>query len=75
MASAKPSSLPLAVGYLSHLAADLLTPAGLRLAWPLPHRTAIPLCRTGSLIEPLFVAGLLIWTAAAILGLHPPRYF
>src|ERR1700709_2628205 len=25
----------LAVGYLSHLAADMLTPKGLRLAWPL----------------------------------------
>jgi inner membrane protein len=68
-------ALPLVVGYLSHLAADLLTPAGLRLAWPLSHRTAIPLCRTGSIIEPVFVAGLLIWTGAAILRLHPPRYF
>ena len=39
---------PLAVGYLSHLAADLLTPRGLRLAWPLPQGFAVPLCRTGS---------------------------
>jgi inner membrane protein len=67
--------LPLAVGYLSHLAADLLTPAGLRLAWPLPHRTAIPLCRTGSLMEPLIVIGLLIWTGASVIGLHSARNF
>jgi inner membrane protein len=60
---------PVSVGYLSHLAADLLTPAGLRLAWPLSRRTAIPICRTGSPAEPLIVAGLLIWIGAAIMGL------
>jgi LexA-binding, inner membrane-associated putative hydrolase len=42
---------PLVIGYLSHLAADLLTSSGLRLAWPLPQRQAITLCRTGSLSE------------------------
>jgi len=38
---------PLAVGYLSHLAADLLTSGGLRLAWPLRRTWALPLCKTG----------------------------
>lgn len=52
---------PLVVGYLSHLGADLLTPAGLRLAWPLRGTYALPLCRTGSPFEPLVVALVLSW--------------
>jgi inner membrane protein len=47
---------PLVVGYLSHLVGDLLTPGGLRLAWPLRGTWALPLCRTGSAFEPLVVA-------------------
>ena len=60
---------PLVVGYLSHLLADLLTPGGLPLAWPLRRRFSLPLCRTGSLLEPLIVAGLVLGTAAATFGL------
>jgi inner membrane protein len=52
---------PLVVGYLSHLAADLLTPGGLRLTWPLKGTWALPLCRTGSAFEPLVVALVLSW--------------
>jgi inner membrane protein len=52
---------PLVVGYLSHLAADLLTPGGLRLAWPLKRSFSFPLCRTGSPFEPLVVAVALSW--------------
>jgi inner membrane protein len=52
---------PLVVGYLSHLAADLLTPGGLRLAWPLKGTWALPLCRAGSPFEPLVVALMLSW--------------
>ncbi len=51
--------VPLAIGYLSHLAADMLTPAGLRLAWPLRARQSLPLCRTGSLGEFLIVTALI----------------
>ncbi|MBV1799810.1 metal-dependent hydrolase [Siccirubricoccus sp. G192] len=47
---------PLVVGYLSHLLGDLLTPGGLRLAWPFRGTWALPLCRTGSPFEPLVVA-------------------
>lgn len=47
---------PVVVGYLSHLLADLLTPGGLRLAWPLRGTWALPLCRSGSPFEPLVVA-------------------
>ena len=58
---------PLTVGYLSHLAADLLTPRGLRLAWPLRTTWAFPLCRTGSPFEPLIVALVLFWAGSGTL--------
>jgi inner membrane protein len=48
----------LAVGYLSHLAADMLTPRGLRLAWPLRKTWGLPLCRTGSPAETLIVVAV-----------------
>lgn len=55
----------LTIGYLSHLAADMLTPRGLRLAWPFPGTWSFPLCRTGSptenLIVLLLVAGIGLW--------------
>ena len=61
---------PLVVGYLSHLAADLLTTSGVRLAWPSPRRQAIPLCRTGSLGESIIVTGVALWSGATMLRLH-----
>jgi inner membrane protein len=61
---------PLVIGYLSHLAADLVTPAGLRLAWPLAARQALPLCRTGGFAEPLIVALLLGLVAARMAGIQ-----
>lgn len=48
----------LAVGYLSHLAADMLTPQGLPLTWPFRRNWGFPLCRTGSITEPVIVAAL-----------------
>jgi inner membrane protein len=56
---------PLVVGYLSHLLADLLTPGGLRLAWPMKGVWSLPLCRTGSAFEPLVVALMLSWAWGA----------
>lgn len=56
----------LAIGYLSHLAADMLTPRGLRLAWPLRQTWGVPVCRTGSPAEAMIVLGLvcgLVWWA------------
>jgi inner membrane protein len=50
------------VGYLSHLAADMLTPQGLRLAWPFRKTWCVPLCRTGSPAEPVIVLLLLAVT-------------
>jgi inner membrane protein len=58
---------PLIVGYLSHLAADLLTTSGLRLTWPSPKRQAIGLCRTGSIAETVIVAGVAIVTGFHVL--------
>jgi inner membrane protein len=55
----------LSVGYLSHLAADMLTPQGLRLMWPLRGTWGFPVCRTGSPAEPVIVlavaCGLVLW--------------
>ncbi|GAA0589523.1 hypothetical protein GCM10009416_30110 [Craurococcus roseus] len=61
---------PVVVGYLSHLLADLLTPGGLRLAWPLRGTWALPLCRSGSPFEPLVVA--LVLSVAAWSALPDP---
>ncbi|WP_428536308.1 metal-dependent hydrolase [Rhodopila sp.] len=54
----------LAIGYLSHLAADMLTPRGLRLAWPLRRTWGLPLCRADSAMEAVVVtavAGGMAW--------------
>jgi inner membrane protein len=48
----------LVIGYMSHLAADMLTPRGLRLAWPLPGTFGVPLCRTDSGMEPVLVTAM-----------------
>ena len=48
----------LAVGYLSHLAADMLTPRGLRLAWPLRKTWGLPLCRADSGMEAAVVTAV-----------------
>ena len=49
---------PLALGYLSHLAADALTPSGVPLLWPLKQRFGIGLCSTGGIVEWMVVAAL-----------------
>ena len=58
----------LVVGYCSHLAADMLTPRGLRLAWPLRRSWGLPLCRTGSAAEPLIVFTLVCITLWRLLA-------
>jgi inner membrane protein len=42
---------PLAVGYLSHVLGDCLTPSGVPMLWPSRRRFRIPLFRTNSLAE------------------------
>jgi inner membrane protein len=65
----------LAVGYLSHLAADMLTPQGLPLAWPSRKTWALPVCRTGSTTEPaivlILVSGVIWWIVAHGAGRGP----
>ena len=56
-----------AVGYLSHLAADMLTPSGLRLAWPLRKTCGVPLYNTGSATEAVIVAGLCVLAGCVLL--------
>jgi inner membrane protein len=76
----------LAIGYLSHLAADMLTPRGLRLAWPLRRTWGLPVCRTGSPMETIIVILLVCGIAWSLLhaagrvgglpfkGMHWPNY-
>jgi len=64
----------LAVGYLSHLAADMLTPRGLRLAWPLRRTWSLPICRTGSPMEGAIVfllACAIVWWFLAFGWVRP----
>jgi inner membrane protein len=62
----------LIVGYLSHLAADMLTPQGLRLAWPLRRTWGLPLCRTDSAMEPVIVTVMAGGVAVWLLHHHTP---
>lgn len=72
----------LAVGYASHLAADMLTPQGLPLTWPLRLTWRVPICRTGSRMEAVVVAAIVggvgwwflaRWPWMRWLGAHWPR--
>lgn len=49
---------PIIIGYLSHLAADSLTPSGVPLLWPWKRRFTLNLCQTGSFTEIIVVAGI-----------------
>lgn len=60
-------TVPLAVGFASHLGADLLTPAGVRPFWPWRRRFALPFCRTGSPAEQAIVLVLVTWLAIRLL--------
>lgn len=65
---------PVAVGYLSHLAADALTPSGVPLLWPSRRRFTLGLCETGSATEIGLVALIVLaggWAAGVDLG-HVP---
>lgn len=65
------TAAPIAVGYLSHLAADALTPSGVPLLWPNRQRFSLNLCKTGSVVEILLVAALVAaggWAAGVDLG-------
>lgn len=65
-----PYAIPFVVGYLSHLAGDLITPAGLALMWPLRRRRtfALPIMKTGSFLEQVFVTLTAGWMFARAFG-------
>lgn len=68
------AAAPVAVGYLSHLAADALTPSGVPLLWPSRRRFTVNLCSTGSLTEVALVAAVAVlagWTAGVDLTRVP----
>ncbi len=55
------------VGYLSHLAGDMMTNSGVPLFWPVKSRIALPLFSTGGAVEWLVRIGLialLFWLLA-----------
>lgn len=66
---------PVVVGYLSHLAADGLTPSGVPLLWPSKRRFTLNWCVTGSWIEMGLVAvvAVLAGWAAEVDFAHLPR--
>lgn len=65
---------PIAIGYLSHLMADSLTPSGVPFLWPSRRRFTLGLCETGSAMEIALVAGIVMaggWAAGVDLS-HVP---
>lgn len=58
---------PIVIGYLSHLVGDMLNKSGVPLFWPAKNRFAIPVFKTGGLIESivrLALIGALFWMVA-----------
>lgn len=68
-----PLTLPFLIGYMTHLAGDMLTPAGLPLLWPLKRRRtfSLPIMKTGGFSEQLTVTVLAGWM---ISGLFPGHW-
>ncbi len=64
------ATAPVAVGYLSHLAADALTPSGVPLLWPSRRRFSLNLVETGSTAEIGLVAALAV-VAGLASGIDP----
>ncbi|RUQ75676.1 metal-dependent hydrolase [Azospirillum doebereinerae] len=61
---------PFLVGYIMHLAGDLLSPAGLPLLYPLKRRRtfALPIIKTGGFSEQLVVVLLCGWLISGLFG-------
>lgn len=56
---------PLIIGYLSHLAGDMLTNSGVPLLWPFQRKFVIPIFNTGGIIEwfvRLAIGTYVVWT-------------
>lgn len=59
--------LPAALGYLSHLLLDALTPGGVPLLWPRSGKVSLPLLKTGGLFERLVFLPVLAAAIAMII--------
>ncbi|MBP2231335.1 inner membrane protein [Azospirillum agricola] len=61
---------PFLVGYMMHLAGDLLSPAGLPLLYPLKRRRtfALPIIKTGGFSEQIVVVLLCGWLISGLFG-------
>lgn len=59
---------PVWIGYLSHLLADSLTPAGVPLFWPIKRTFGLALARTGSPLEWLLVGVVAFFAGAPLLS-------
>jgi len=62
-----------AVGYLSHLAGDWLTPSGIPLLWPWSRTFSLNLFRTGGLAETAAVILLALSATAVYVQADPAR--
>jgi len=51
----------IAVGYISHLVADMLNPAGIPIFWPITKRFSIPFVRTGGILEYLLIGVIIVF--------------
>ncbi len=61
---------PFLVGYIMHLAGDLLSPAGLPLLYPLKRKRnfALPIIKTGGFSEQIVVVLLCGWLISGLFG-------
>lgn len=61
---------PFLVGYIMHLAGDLLSPAGLPLLYPLKRKRnfALPIIKTGGFSEQIVVVVLCGWLISGLFG-------
>lgn len=62
-----PYNLPIALGYLSHLLLDMLTPEGIIPLWPIPFRFSLPLVHTGSIAESLVSLAIIVIEIACLM--------
>lgn len=70
-----PYFIALAFGIIAHLIGDALTPAGIRLFWPLPTKFRSPIrFQTGGFVEYVFTLTLAIFAMSELLGFDLMEY-
>lgn len=56
------------IGYLSHLLADAFSNSGVPLLWPSKRKFAIPIIKTGGIVEYLLMAALAFYLVSFMVG-------